>query len=139
MPGKFIDSNVILYVASGDAQKAEKAERLLNEGGMVSVQVLNEIANVARRKMGVSFSELHEFLDLIRALVKVAPVTVAQHELGLKISEKHQLSIFDSMLVAAASTNGCDKFYSEDMHHGLTIDGTTIVNPFRNNRGSSRS
>jgi predicted nucleic acid-binding protein len=54
MPGNFFDSNVPLYVASGDPVKADRAERLIGDGGMISVQVLNEITNVVRRKMGMS-------------------------------------------------------------------------------------
>ena len=52
MPGSFIDTNVLVYLASGDPVKADKAERVLGEvGGVISVQVLNEFVNVARRKM----------------------------------------------------------------------------------------
>ena len=54
MPGSFLDSNVLLYVASGDPATADRAEQLIGAGGMISVQVLNEITNVARRKMGMS-------------------------------------------------------------------------------------
>ena len=57
MPGSFFDSNVLLYVASGDSAKADRAERLIGAGGIISVQVLNEIANVARRKMGMSWTQ----------------------------------------------------------------------------------
>ena len=49
MPGSFFDTNVLIYIASGDPAKADLADRLVGEGGAVSVQVLNEIASVARR------------------------------------------------------------------------------------------
>ncbi len=51
-------------------------------GGTISVQVLNEIANVLRRKMQMSWPDTHLFLDMIRALLTVEPVTVATHEMG---------------------------------------------------------
>ena len=51
MPGSFIDTNVLVYVASGDPVKAERAEKIIADGGAISVQVLNELANVAHRKM----------------------------------------------------------------------------------------
>ena len=47
MPGSFFDSNVLVYLASGDSSKADRAEAMLRDGGAISVQVLNEIANVA--------------------------------------------------------------------------------------------
>jgi len=54
MPGSFFDTNVLLYVASGDPAKADRAEELVHAGGTISVQVLNEITNVACRKKGFS-------------------------------------------------------------------------------------
>ncbi len=46
----FFDSNVLIYLLSDDQAKASRAEELLGRGGTISVQVLNEITNVARRK-----------------------------------------------------------------------------------------
>jgi predicted nucleic acid-binding protein len=54
MPGKFIDTNLLIYLAPGDPEKADAAERVVAEGGTISVQVLNEFASVARRKLGFS-------------------------------------------------------------------------------------
>ena len=71
MPASFFDSNVLLHVASGDPDKADKADEILAEGGAISVQVLNEIANVARRKMQLGWRETHEFLSLVRGLLIV--------------------------------------------------------------------
>ena len=68
MPGSFFDTNVLLYVASGDPAKARRAEALIGGGGRISVQVLNEIANVARRKMGMSWPETYSFLATIRRI-----------------------------------------------------------------------
>ncbi len=54
MPGNFFDTNVHVYIASGDPAKSERAEKLIADGGMISIQVLNEVANVARSKMGMT-------------------------------------------------------------------------------------
>ena len=131
MAGRFVDTNVVLYLASSDPQKADRAEAVLATGGTISVQVLNEIANVLRRKMQMSWPDTHLFLDMIRALLTVEPVTVATHETGLVVSERYRLSIYDAMIVAAALLAGCDTLVSEDMQDGLVIDGSLrIVNPF---------
>jgi predicted nucleic acid-binding protein len=37
---------------------------------------------------------------------------------------------FDSLIIAAALSAGCDRLYSEDLQHGQLIEGLTIVNPF---------
>ncbi len=132
MPGSFIDSNILLYVASADGSKAARAEEIIASGGFVSVQVLNELANVARRKMQMSWAETHAFLNIMRGLLAVHPLTVQTHETGLALAERYGLSVYDSMIVAAALHAGCDILWSEDMHDGLMVDGgLRIVNPFR--------
>lgn len=131
MGGRFVDTNVLLYLASGDDQKADRAEAVLGQGGTISVQVLNEIANVLRRKMQMSWQDTRLFLDTIRALLTVEPVTQATHETGLRLSERYGLSIYDAMIVAAALLAKCDTLISEDMQDGLVIDDRLrIVNPF---------
>jgi predicted nucleic acid-binding protein len=131
MADRFLDTNVLLYLASGDAAKAAKTESLLVEGGTISVQVLNEIANVARRRMRLSWTEAHDFLGLIRELLPVQPLTVETHDAGLAISERYGLSTYDSMIVASALRAECDTLLSEDMQHGMVLEGRLrIVNPF---------
>jgi len=132
MPGNFFDSNVLLYVASGDSAKADWAERLIGEGGTISVQVLNEITNVARRKMGMSWTETRSFLSLVRSLLPVQPLTIDIHETGLALAERYGLSIYDAMIAASALHANCDTLWSEDMQDGMALDDRTcIVNPFR--------
>jgi hypothetical protein len=38
MPGSFFDTNVLLYVASANPGKADRAEELIGAGGTISVQ-----------------------------------------------------------------------------------------------------
>src|ERR1700733_11706711 len=120
MPGSFFDSNILLYLASGEPAKADRAERLISDGGTVSVQVLNEITNVLRRKMRISWTETHGFLAMLRGLLPVVPVTVETHETGLALAERYGFSTFDAMIVASAILSGCDTLWSEDMRHGMT-------------------
>jgi predicted nucleic acid-binding protein len=132
MPGNFFDTNVLLYTVSSDVAKAERAEQLIEAGGTISVQVLNEIANVARRKMRFSWERTHRLLSRIRQLLPVTPITLDIHESGLALAERYGLSVYDGMIAAAAVASGCDTLWSEDMHDGLVIGGRlTVVNPFR--------
>lgn len=132
MPGSFFDSNVLLYAASGDDEKADRVEGLIIIGGTISVQVLNEIASVALRKLGFSWDETRRFLSRIRDALPVVALTTAIHELGLDLAERYRLSVYDAMVAAAALASDCDTLWSEDMHHGLVIDSRlTVVNPFR--------
>ena len=134
MPVSFFDANVLVYLASGDAAKADRAEAIVVGGGSISVQVLNELANVARRKMQMSWDETHALLNTLRGLLTVHPTTVETHEAGLRIAERYGLSIYDSMIAASALDAGCDTLWSEDMQHGMKLDeGLRIANPFRGN------
>jgi predicted nucleic acid-binding protein len=58
----FLDTNVILYLLSEDMTKADRAEALLAQGGTVSVQVLNEAANVMTRKLKMGLDEAEDIL-----------------------------------------------------------------------------
>src|SRR5579863_6748365 len=132
MPGDFFDTNVLVYVAAGSSAKAKRAERIIAAGGVISVQVLNELANVARRKMRLPWTETRAFLSLIRGLLPVHPITVEIHETGLAVAERYGLSIYDAMIVASALHADCDRLWSEDMQHGMKIEGRLrIANPFR--------
>jgi predicted nucleic acid-binding protein len=132
MPGSFFDTNILIHLASDDAAKADRAEAIVREGGAISVQVLNEVANVARRKMQLSWQETRGFLSSLRELLTVHPVTVDTHELGLALAERHQLSIYDAHIAASALLAKCDRLWSEDMQDGMAIERRLrIVNPFR--------
>jgi predicted nucleic acid-binding protein len=135
MPGSFFDTNILLYVVSSDLEKADQAEKIVGSGGTISVQVLNEIANVARRKTRMSWQDTHAFLSLLRGLLTVHPVTVETHETGLALAERYNLSIYDAMIAASALHADCDTLWSEDMQHGMALDGRLrIANPFRATR-----
>jgi predicted nucleic acid-binding protein len=132
MPDSFFDTNVLLYLAGSQAAKADRAEALVEAGGVISVQVLNEIANVARRKMGLDWDQTHAMLDTLRGLLQVRPLTVDVHDAGLALAERYRLSVYDAMILASALDAGCSTLWSEDMQDGLSIDGRLkIVDPFR--------
>ena len=67
MDSVFFDSNVILYLLSGDSSKADRAEALLNKGGIISVQVLNEVTSVCLRKLKMSWEEIDALLLAVKA------------------------------------------------------------------------
>jgi predicted nucleic acid-binding protein len=126
----FFDTNILLYLLSADAAKADRAEQLLAAGGLVSVQVLNEFAAVAAGKLAMLVAEIKEILATIRSLCIVKPLDVETHALGLDLAERFRYSIYDSMILAAALRAGCSTLFSEDFQDGQKIERLTIVNPF---------
>jgi predicted nucleic acid-binding protein len=128
----FFDTNVLLYLLSADPLKADRAEALLTDGGTISVQVLNEFAAVALRKLAMSVTELREILEPVRSVCRVEPVTEDTHDQALALAERYGFSFYDALLIAAALRAGCARLYSEDLQHGQVIDRRLrIINPFR--------
>jgi predicted nucleic acid-binding protein len=128
----FFDTNVLLYLLSADTGKADRAEELLAGGGSVSVQVLNEFASVASRKLRMAWDEIEEALGSVREACGVEPLSLSTHDAALKLAPRYNLSFYDALIAAAAHACGCTILYSEDMHDGLVIERTlTIRNPFR--------
>jgi predicted nucleic acid-binding protein len=127
----FIDTNVLLYLLSADAAKADPAEEVIQAGGAVSVQVLNEFASVATRKLKMPMADVRQVLDTIRAVCEIVSLTEETHVLGLDIAERYRLSIYDAMIVSAALLSNCATLWSEDLHHGLIVEQRmTVRNPF---------
>jgi len=127
----FFDTSVLLYLLSADAAKADRVETLLSARGVVSVQVLNEFAVVALRKLKMPLNEVREILDTIRAVCDVEPIAIETHDRGLEVFERYRFSLYDSMLIAAALIAGAETIYSEDLQHGQVIDNQLrVTNPF---------
>ena len=102
MSPSFFDSNVVLYLLSGDAAKADRAEALLEAGGVISVQVLNEVASVCRRKLKMPWAEIDALLLAVKTACEIVPLTVASHEKAVEVAKRFQLSIYDAHIVATA-------------------------------------
>jgi predicted nucleic acid-binding protein len=77
-------------------------------------------------------ADVREALDVIRSVCSVVPLTQETHDLGLSICERYRLSVYDSMIVAAAVLADCGALMSEDLQHGQKFAGRLrVVNPFR--------
>lgn len=126
----FFDTNILIYLLSEDQAKAERAQALLESGGVISVQVLNEFASVALRKKAATFREVRDILSILREVCSVEPLDIETHDLGLDLAERYQFSIYDSLIIAAAIRSGCSILYTEDLKAGQTIEQLRICNPF---------
>ena len=98
---------------------------------MISVQVLNELTNVSRRKLSMSWNEVREFVSVLRAVCTVNALTDSTYEIGCQIAERHQLGVYDAMIVASALESDCSTVWSEDLNSGLVIaKRLQMKNPF---------
>lgn len=128
----FFDTNVLVYVVGERDDRTAPAEALVASGGVVSVQVLNELVSVARRKLGMTWDEIGEALAAIRTLCpSPVPLAIETHEAALRIAAQYGYHIYDALVAAAALEAECTTLYSEDLQDGQVIDGRlTIRNPF---------
>lgn len=126
----FLDTNLLVYAQTADP-KGETARQVIAGGGTISVQVLNELANVLRRKFGLDWDEVAEALEDVKAtLGPIRPITLETHTAALELSHQHGFSIYDSLIIAAALEAGCSRLLTEDLQAGRRIQGLAIVNPF---------
>jgi predicted nucleic acid-binding protein len=129
----FLDSNVVLYAFTESDSRSQKAKDLLTNGGVLSVQVLNEFIDVAQRKLKKNWKEIHHALAILRVFCpEPEPLTLKAHEAALHIAERYRYSIYDSSIIATALEAGCGILYSEDLQDGQVIEKSlTICNPFQ--------
>ncbi len=127
------DTNVAIYAFDDLSAKAQVARDVLAEANFISVQLLNEFANVTVRKRQRSWADAAWGISRIRhAIPEVLPIEPVSNAEALRLAERYQVSFYDALMLAVALEGGARTIYSEDMQHGLVIDGTlTIVDPFR--------
>ncbi|HEX4077302.1 MAG TPA: PIN domain-containing protein [Rhizomicrobium sp.] len=127
----FLDTNILLYAFTTGVPRSARAEALLEEGGTVSVQVLNEFVNVSRRKLRRPWQDIEDALGVLKTLLDAPlPLTLDLHETAIGLARDHRISFYDGLIVAAASRAGCRVLYSEDLRDGRELIGVTVRNPF---------
>ncbi len=128
----FLDTNVLIYALAQNDSRTIRAEQLLQAGGRVSVQVLNEFASVTRRKLALDWPDVLAALGAIRTLCgDPIALDAAVHDDGVALARQHQLSIYDAMIVAAARAAKCEVVFSEDLQDGRRFGpDLRIENPF---------
>lgn len=127
----FFDTSVLVYLLSSEDEKANRVETLLAESGVISVQVLNEFAAVAIRKLAMPLADIREVLDTVRNICRTEPLTVEDHDRAGEVLERYRFSFYDSVIVASALRAGCKILYTEDLQHGQVIARQLeVINPF---------
>jgi predicted nucleic acid-binding protein len=132
MPAEaFLDTTVLIYAVAQNDPRCAIAERILEKGGTISVQVLNEFVAVCRRKLSMDWQEIGEASAAIRVLCgDPIPITVKTHDSAVRIAQRYGFHIYDALIVAAALETGCATLFSEDMQDGQKISQLTVRNPF---------
>ena len=134
---RFLDTNVLLYVASKEAKeegKAQRARRLLEADDLaLSVQVLQEFYVQATRPTRPDPLTQEQALGLVEAFLRfpAQEVTVALMKAALATSQRFRISYWDAAIIEAARSLGCRTVLSEDLGHGTNYGGVRVQDPFR--------
>ncbi len=139
-PVAFIDTNILVYWIQ-DQERAKLVQSLLASACVISVQVLNEFANVLRKKSGMSWEEIRSIHAVLHKVCTVVDLTRRMQGLAMVLAERYKLTIYDANILAAAALSGCALMYSEDMQDGLRVQippefgggAVAIKNPFIEN------
>jgi len=131
----FLDTNVLVYrVDFAAPEKQQRAAQLVSRlyqsrDAVISTQVMQEFYNTLTRKLGISPNDAaiatkhHGKARLVSLNGPIIEYAMQRHAAG-------QFSFWDALIVEAALAAGCKTLYSEDMRHGLVVNGMTIENPF---------
>jgi len=134
--GIFVDTNILVYAYDVDAgRKYEIARDLLmrlwkSRQAVLSTQVLQEFYVTVTRKLSTPLDSATARRVIARyqawpvQLIDVATVLEAS-----EIAERHQLSFWDGLIVAAARQAGAERVLSEDLQAGRVIESVLIENP----------
>lgn len=133
---EFLDTNVLVYAASGipaDAAKSGIARALVSRPGFaISLQVLQEFYNVARhpKKLAFLHAEATAYCDKWRRFTVLDP-TLALFDDALALADRFHISYYDAAILAAARKLKCKVVHSEDLNDGQDYLGVRVSNPFR--------
>ena len=133
---EFLDTNVLLYAASGfpaDAGKSQVARSLTRRRDIaISLQVLQEFYVVARHPNKLAFTHEHalEYCRQWRTF-KVLEPSLTLFDDAVALSLRYRIGYYDSAILAAARQLKCKLVYSEDLTHGQDYHGVRVENPFR--------
>ena len=131
-----IDTNVLAYAeGAGDETRRAMAVALMTrlpEGAVIlPVQVLGELHRVLVGKLRQPAARAQEAVLQWSDTFAVRDSTWSALQSALDLSKAHRLSIWDSLILSVAAEQRCRVLLSEDLQHGFTWRGTTVVDPFK--------
>jgi predicted nucleic acid-binding protein len=130
-PRFFVDTNVLIYALDNDQRRSQRAELLLSQRPIVSVQALNEVVNVLRRRQLLDWPAIVDVATQLAALCEVVGQTLDTHRQALSLMSRYSLSWWDALMLASALDTAAETFFSEDLQDGLLVQGRLrIRNPF---------
>ena len=134
----FVDTNVFVYFRdASDASKQSTARTWLDHlwdarSGRTSLQVLHEFYVTVTRTLQPGMTRRDARKDLRDLLAwRPLPLTSALLERAWTVEDRHRISFWDAMIVAAAQECRCRYLLTEDLKAGDRFGDVAVVDPFR--------
>lgn len=133
----FVDANVLVYARDPrDPDKQKRAADWIDllwreQRGRTSAQVLSEFYAVVTRKLTPRVPRELAWRDVERYL-GWRPCSTDEELLrrARSLEDRHRLSWWDSMIVAAAQLQNCQVLLTEDLHDGAAFGTLVVRSPF---------
>jgi predicted nucleic acid-binding protein len=131
-----LDSNILVYsLAEGSPHKREIAQdillRALAADTFLTTQALGEFLNVIRRKYPHFIDQAINQARRWAQLFQMAETSTNHLLEGAEFARRYRLQLWDSILWRVAHSMGASVLLTEDLQDGLSIDGMTVIDPFR--------
>lgn len=130
-----VDTNILAYAESIDDPEHGRIaravlDRVVPTGAVVAIQTLGELFHVLRRNAGYTPAKARSAVSEWRSVFEVVGTSPEIFARAVDLAAEHRLSIWDAIMLCAASSAGCRLLLSEDLQDGFTWAGVTVVNPF---------
>ena len=100
----FIDTNVLVYLYSGDesAKRAAAMSALGNGTACLTTQVLSELAHVLTKKFRLQATSVQAVVHEVCDACEVHPVTPELIVAALRLRDQYRYGFYDSLIIAGA-------------------------------------
>ena len=130
----FIDSNIVVYandtrIGSRQSRAIETISACMRAGnGFISIQVLQEYANIALKKLNQDPLVVMRQIRLLETLSIVTPVPGSVRR-AVELSCTYRISFWDAGIIAAAEAADCELIFSQDLSIGQYYAGIVVLDP----------
>ena len=134
-----LDTNILAYAeGAGDDARCSAARALLGElstnNMVIPAQALGELYRVLTGKLKRDAEAVRSTLLGWSDAYEVADSTWPTFQAAIDLACDHRMQIWDGLILSVAAENHCRLLLSEDLQHGFTWHGVTVINPFEHAR-----
>jgi predicted nucleic acid-binding protein len=130
-----LDTNVLAYAEGvGDPRRCDLARALVEQAPLqrlvLPAQVLGELYRVLTGKAGLASAPAREVVLTWSDAFLVLDSTWTAFQAAFDLAADHGLQIWDALILSVAAENRCRLLITEDLQHGFTWRGVTVIDPF---------